>query len=203
MVAVISGRPVEFLAHELGVGPGQSRPRLFGLYGAEIFGEESSATARDPDRAALADIARRASSTVPGALIEDKGVSVTFHWRTRPDLEQTLIDLAHELAQRSNLRTARGRMSIEIFGSSVHDKASALLKAVGAHHTACFIGDDLGDLAAFDALDELGSNGVTVLRIAVASEESVEELLARADAVLDGPKQVVAFLDALATRVEA
>jgi trehalose 6-phosphate phosphatase len=62
----------------------------------------------------------------------------------------------------------------------------------------CFVGDDRGDLPAYDALDRLAVRGVHTLRVAVASSEAPDELIARADLVLDGPAEVLAFLRRLA-----
>ena len=57
-----------------------------------------------------------------------------------------------------------------------------------------FAGDDLVDLPAFDALDELERDGRTCLRIAVSSGEAPSELLDRADLVVEGPEGLVAWL---------
>ncbi|PZR93244.1 MAG: trehalose-phosphatase, partial [Candidatus Nephthysia bennettiae] len=54
--------------------------------------------------------------------------------------------------------------------------------------------DDHGDLTAFDALDDLADSGVKVMRVAVRSDESPEELLERADLVVDSPSDVVHLL---------
>ena len=62
----------------------------------------------------------------------------------------------------------------------------------------CFAGDDVGDLAAFDALDRLAGRGVCVLRVGVRSTEAPDELLARADLVVNGPEGAVALLERLA-----
>ena len=62
---------------------------------------------------------------------------------------------------------------------------------------ACFLGDDRGDLAAFDALDRLAGDSVHVTRIAVRSSEMPEELERRADIVVDGPEGALELLRAL------
>jgi trehalose 6-phosphate phosphatase len=58
--------------------------------------------------------------------------------------------------------------------------------------TVCFIGDDIGDLPAFDVVR--ARRGVT---IAVRSDESPPELLAAADLVVDGPEGALQFLSGL------
>ena len=57
-----------------------------------------------------------------------------------------------------------------------------------------FIGDDLGDLAAFDAVDELRADGVPGLLVCSGSTEETA-LAERADLVVDGPAGVVALLE--------
>jgi trehalose 6-phosphate phosphatase len=64
--------------------------------------------------------------------------------------------------------------------------------------TAAFLGDDVVDLAAFDALDALEADGVAVLRVAVSSDEAPAELLERADLVVEGVEGAVGWLSDLA-----
>jgi hypothetical protein len=42
-----------------------------------------------------------------------------------------------------------------------------------ALRSACYLGDDLGDLAAFRALDQLATQGISTARIAVRSDETI------------------------------
>jgi trehalose 6-phosphate phosphatase len=62
---------------------------------------------------------------------------------------------------------------------------------------AAFLGDDIGDLAAFDALDELAGSEVATVRVGVRSDESPPELLARADEIVEGPPAAVDWLRSL------
>jgi len=59
-------------------------------------------------------------------------------------------------------------------------------------------GDDLGDLPAFDALAELGAQGVAVARVAVVDAESDDLVAARSDLVVEGPAGAVTLLEQLA-----
>jgi trehalose 6-phosphate phosphatase len=61
---------------------------------------------------------------------------------------------------------------------------------------ACF-GDDLGDLAAFAALDDLAVAGAAVARVAVVDDESPPEVAEAADVVVEGPEGAVALLTLL------
>ena len=59
------------------------------------------------------------------------------------------------------------------------------------------IGDDLGDLPAFAAARSLSGAGGAALLLAVRSAEAPPQLLAEADAIVDGPPGVHDFLQLL------
>ena len=82
------------------------------------------------------------------------------------------------------------------------------VRRLAADHDArgiVYLGDDLGDVAAFAAVEELrahgGVPGVCVASVDPTSDETPAELVARADLVLAGPDAVVAWLGALAATV--
>ena len=60
-----------------------------------------------------------------------------------------------------------------------------------------FVGDDLGDLAAFDAVDRFRAEGTPGLLVCSGSTE-VTALADRADLVVDGPDGVVSLLGVVA-----
>jgi trehalose 6-phosphate phosphatase len=71
--------------------------------------------------------------------------------------------------------------------------ALSLFLAERAARSVLFAGDDLGDLAAFEAVRASGLPGVTVC----SGSAEVAELAERADIVVDGPDGVVALLSEL------
>jgi trehalose 6-phosphate phosphatase len=79
------------------------------------------------------------------------------------------------------------------------DKGDAVRKLVASSGARSVVvaGDDLGDLAAFAAAAELVAEGGDALRVAVASAEAPERLLADADLVVDGPPGLREFLERL------
>ena len=99
-VVAISGRPVGFLARHL---PGTVA--LSGLYGLESLVD--GVVADHPDAAAWRPVVHEAASeaeqvSAPGApldgmLVEPKGLSLTLHVRTRPELEPAALALARSL----------------------------------------------------------------------------------------------------------
>lgn len=82
------------------------------------------------------------------------------------------------------------------------DKGVALLTHVRelSATSVLYGGDDLGDLPAFSAVDDLRTTGTPGLLVCSGSDE-VTELRKRADLVVDGPGGVVGLLRALAERL--
>ena len=199
VVAVVSGRPVDFLRLHLGI----AGLTLVGQYGLERLVENE---VRIDDRAlpylegvsmATAD----AEARWPGLLIERKGkLAVTVHWRTRgegpPEAELAALAEAHGLAM------LQGRKSCEFRPPIPVDKGSALASVVrhASATAALFAGDDRGDLSVFDVLDTLAADGSVecTARVGVRSDEAPPEILERADVVVEGPAGVAEMLSSLA-----
>jgi len=66
----------------------------------------------------------------------------------------------------------------------------------------CFLGDDVGDLTAFAALDRMRAAGRTVVKVAVSSTEQDPRVRDAADVELDGPSQALELLRRLLARIE-
>jgi trehalose 6-phosphate phosphatase len=196
LVGILSGRPIEFLQPLLPAGVAIS-----GLYGLEVVrnGTRADHPFAGAWREAVDDVARGSVSLgPPGMLVESKGLSLTLHYRSHPELAEAVKEWARVQAGRSGLVVRPARMSIELHPPISMDKGTALEKLVGDLGVVCYVGDDQGDLPAFDALDRLASAGRHTLRVAVVSDEVPAELVARADLVLDGPEGVLSFLRELA-----
>ena len=199
VVAVVSGRPVAFLERHLaGAGPAVG---LVGGYGVEWReqGELHRDPAVEPWLAPAAEVAAAAQAEAPaGVGVEDKGFAVTLHWRPAPEAGPWAHDFARRWAERTGLILQPGRMAVELRPPVALDKGDTLERLAGSCRGACFVGDDVGDLAAFDALDRLAATGRRAVRVAVADAESPPELLARADVVVEGPRQALSLLRSLA-----
>jgi trehalose 6-phosphate phosphatase len=194
-VAVLSGRPVSFLDPLV-----PAAVQVHGLYGLEarVDGIRVDANGAGAWREAFDDVVVAARAWAPeGVLVEPKGVSLTLHYRTRPEAEAEVAAFAAAQAKRSGLALRPARMSVELHPPVNVDKGSVLLALASGAAAAAFIGDDAGDLPAFDALDRLGSEGVGVARVAVRSAESPPSLLGRADLVVEGPPGALSFLQSL------
>ena len=133
-----------------------------------------------------------------GMLVERKGLSLTLHYRTHPEIEPAVHEWADTQAARSGLRCRPARMSYELHPPIDVDKGTAVRNIANGLHSVLYIGDDVGDLSAFAQLDLLADDGRETLRVAVRSDESAAELLDQADLVVDGPAGVRDLLRLLA-----
>jgi trehalose 6-phosphate phosphatase len=197
-VGVISGRPASFLAEHLG-GRGVF---LSGLYGLE-FVEEGSGEVRAIEEAApwrdvVEQVAAAGDANLPaGISVERKGLSLTVHHRRDPSLEPESRAWVEARAEETGLVVHPARMSFELRPPLKRDKGTVLAEAAEGRRQVCFLGDDRGDLTAFDTLDRMAAEGVTVLRVGVDSEEAPAELLERADVVVEGPEGSLRILRGL------
>jgi trehalose 6-phosphate phosphatase len=195
-LALVTGRPAAVVV-ELGGLADVPNLVVLGQYGAERW-EAHRLTTPDPLpgierlRGLLPDVV-----AAEGAHLEDKGLSLVVHTRRAPDPAGALERLRpglERLAVDSGLEAHLGRLVVELRPPG-HDKAGALRALCESVPSAVlFAGDDIGDLAAFDAVDRLRAEGVPGVLVCSASEEGPAALRERADVVVDGPDGVVALL---------
>lgn len=198
VVAVVSGRPVRFLARHLAVAA--PAVRLYGGYGVEwmedgVVRVDDAVQAWAPQARAILDAAR--AQAPPGVGIEDKGWAVTLHWRPAPEAGRWAEDFAARWSADTGMVLQPGRMAVEFRPPVAFDKGTVVERLAAGCHAACFAGDDAGDLAAFAALDRIASAGTRTVRVAVADVESPPELVAAADVVVDGPRAALDLLRGL------
>lgn len=195
VVGVISGRPIAYLAAQL-----PSSVVLSGVYGLET--RRDGRVQRHPEAASwtsVVDEVARAAASSPGDVleVEHKGLSLTLHYRTHPEDEEEVVRWASAAARDSGLLLRAAKMSVELHPPVSRDKGTAVEELAAGAQAVCFLGDDVGDLPAFDALDRLAARGATTLRVAVTTVESVTEVVDRADLRVDGPEGALALLQAL------
>jgi trehalose 6-phosphate phosphatase len=186
VVGVLSGRPVEFLRRWL-----PSTLVLSGLYGLEVLrdGVRDDHPSGGTWREVVDDVATIARASGPeGMRVESKGLSLTLHFREHPEIGVAVHELAERQASRSGLSVRSARMSYELHPPIAADKGTALRDLAEGLAAVCFLGDDVGDLPAFEALEQLAVSGVATVRIAVRSNEAPLALLDAADLVVDGPE---------------
>jgi trehalose 6-phosphate phosphatase len=193
--AVVSARPVQFLARQLHAVPGLV---LHGLYGLEhsVDGGATVATLPQaaPYRPVIDAAARAAAADLPGALIEHKGLSCAVHYRNAPELADAVESWAVDYAAAHRLKVQRGRMVVELKPPVERDKGHVVREVLEARPELVggwFFGDDLGDRPAFAALAERAARppAFAAVRVAVANPEG-DPLAGLCDLVLDRPDEV-------------
>ena len=193
-VGVISGRPAGFLRGFLG-GRGLL---LSGLYGLEYVDDDGNVRAIE-EAEPWRDVIERvvAAARDAGLPVERKGLAVTVHYRADRAREAAVKEWVDEQAAATDLTVHSARMSYELRPPIRLDKGTVLAEAAHGRRQVCFLGDDTGDLTAFDALDRMAAEGVTVVKVGVESEEAPPELLERADITAAGPEGSLSVLQSL------
>ncbi len=204
-MAVVSGRPAAFLARALELDRHRSPLRAYGLYGAEEALADGSVRALEGlaswQEAVASAVEELRSGLAAPVEVEDKRLAAGVHWRKAPEAAEAALAAAGAAAARHGLELRPGRMSVELLPAGAPDKGGVVRRLSAGCSVACCLGDDLGDLPAFDALAQLGRRrGVLAVRVAVGSDELPAELAASADLLLDGPPAVADFLVELAAR---
>ncbi len=212
-IAIVTGRPardvivlggLELLATRLESSGGWVLVR--GQYGAERWDGESGEV-ESPDAAPgieelrdrLPDLLDEAD--VSDAQVEDKGLALAVHTRRLPDADPAadrLADALGPVAAELDLALEPGRMVVEVRAPGM-DKGAVVRELVEEHRPSAvvFVGDDLGDLPGFAAVEELRADGLPGLLVCSGSEEQ-RALVEHADLVVDGPDGVMSLLRALA-----
>jgi len=200
-LAIITGRPAA-LAVEYGGFEHVAGLVVLGQYGVERWAD--GVLTRPEENPGVTAVREKlpklltAAGAPPETHIEDKGHALAVHTRRCAEPQVALDRLRsvlEALAERHGLVVEPGRYVLELRPPGV-DKEVAL-RGFAAERSAgsvLFGGDDLGDLAAYDAVDALRRRGVPGVKVCAGSAE-VTALAERADLVVDGPDGIVALID--------
>jgi trehalose 6-phosphate phosphatase len=187
LVACISGRTSKDARWIVGV-PGLE---YVGVHGLELSSEAERW--REPLRDLVAGAGWPANET------EDKGLTVSFHYRRTENEEEARRLLEHiaSHAREAGLDPRFGRKVLEVRPPVDADKGTAVRALLAGRdlRAALYAGDDTTDLDAFRGLAEAGLE--LAVRVAVVSDESPPALSERADLAVDGPEGLRALLHQL------
>jgi trehalose 6-phosphate phosphatase len=164
---------------------------LIGVEGIDVVGNHGLELDPDADdwRGRLHEFSRTVDWPV-----EDKGLSLSFHYRTSedPDRARAELEQVAERARLQGLKARFGRMVLELVPPIDANKGTAVrtLLARAGLTRALFAGDDTTDLDAFAAIEELDVG----VKVAVDSAEGPAALRERADIVVAGTEGLVGLL---------
>jgi trehalose 6-phosphate phosphatase len=182
LVCVVSGRPGDDVRGRVGV----DEIVYVGSHGLELDPEA------DAWRRRIHVFAEHAPW--PAAQVEDKGLSVAFHFRDRDDEDAAVAELdaiaARARAEGFNARF--GRKVLEVLPPLPSNKGTAvrtLLEQAGLTR-ALVAGDDTTDLDSFRAVESLEVR----VRVAVASAEGPSLLRDHADVVVQSTGEFLELL---------
>ncbi|MFQ6328673.1 trehalose-phosphatase [Nocardia sp. CWNU-33] len=196
-VAVISGRDLTDLCDRVGV----QGIWYAGSHGFELMAPDGTRYVHDAAPGAehaltrTADELRHRLRDIPGVLVEHKRFAVAVHHRNvAAGKVSRVVAAVHETGHAAGLRVTHGRRVTELRPDVDWDKGTALrwiLEHLTAPLMPVYLGDDLTDEDAFDAVESDG------LAIVVRHNENGDRYTAARYAVA-GPRQVGDFLDRVA-----
>ena len=171
IVGIVSGRSLDDLAGRAGI-PGII---LAGNHGMEIrgpgleFTHDGAVAARET----LGEVKNRladALAAIPGIIVEDKGLTLTVHYRATPasltdDVDAIVSEVAKPLVENGDLRLTRGKMVIEVRPNIPWDKGKAIERIraeFGDSPYPVYFGDDRTDEDGFRMVQAMGGLAVFV-----------------------------------------
>jgi len=199
-VAIVTGRPINFVSDFIPMSID-----IVGLYGLEwrTHGLHHTLHEAEEWRATMRRLANEAEAAFGADVVEAKGLSLTVHYRGDLALAEPIREWAEETARATRVDARPAKLSFEIHPPIHRDKGTAVVELAQDFDPVAYMGDDLGDLPAFDGLDVLSRRGVSTVRIAVSSEEAPPILLSRADHVVSGPAGAEALIRDLIERTKS
>jgi trehalose 6-phosphate phosphatase len=186
-LALVSGRPIATLDRLLA----PRRWAAAGLHGLErrdATGRLHGAADPHPRLGEVRDTLVAAVACVPGALLEDKGITLAVHYRAaparEPQLRRAVYAAAAPLGAAFHVLDGDHVLEIKPAAANKADAIRAFLaEPPFAGRRPIFIGDDLTDLDGFAAVEQAGGHSVAVgdrvlAQRRVASPREVHALLA-------------------------
>ena len=191
-VVIVSGRPVSAIAPLLNL---RHRPELWGAHGWERLLPDGRASRLQPDgavRKRLDEGERRARELARnGVRIEAKPASVALHWRgasalTAAQIQDALPRMWEPLASGGGVELLPfdGGIELRATGYNKHSAVKAILSETGGSAAIAYLGDDITDEEAFQAVKLRG--------LAVLVRPEYRETAA--DVWIRPPRELVSFL---------
>ena len=156
-------------------------------------------------KSALRELSSRLS--MEGVTLENKGLSLTIHYRLSPEpgmAEREILSVLVASDRAKGLRVVRGRLALNLLPLVEINKGTAVLDLMQDYglQGGLYLGDDFTDINAFRAVRSASaSSAFRGLAIGVTSAEMPEGLVLEADLNLSGVSDVERFLRWLSQNV--
>jgi len=155
----------------------------------------------------LLDLVEQHLSELPGVIVQRKRIGGSIHYRLAPDpieTRQKLLSLLKQPARQVNMSLSEGKLIIEIRVPLPIHKGLALRQFVRRYglNAIVFAGDDRTDLDAVTEITSMRKEGIAALSIVVQHHDTLPELLAQADIVVQEVPGMVELLRKMVTMLE-
>ena len=154
----------------------------------------------------LLELVQQHLDSLPGVMVQHKTVGGTLHYRGAPHPEQAraqLLALLEEPTRQLGMRLGEGKMVVEVLSPLAINKGQALRNYAQRFglRGLVFAGDDRTDLDAILESEQLRKEGCTTLSIVVRHTDTLPELLAHADIVVDGVEGMAQLMERMVQKV--
>ena len=199
LTAVISGRSVEDVHQRVNL-PGLVYVGNHGMeswQAGKVIISPNAAAYRDNLSAAVPEIK---NVLIEGMRFEDKGATLSVHYRQTSDPEQIAKELTpvmQDIAGKHGLRLTQGRMVFEFRPPVEIDKSTAFEELVKSYklEAAFYLGDDTTDVAVFVTARRLREAGECLAYgLGVESQGTPRTVLTEADYLVQEVAGVESFL---------
>lgn len=147
----------------------------------------------------LLDLVEQHLTELPGVIVQRKRIGGSIHYRLAPDpveTRQKLLALLEQPAHQVNMNLSEGKLIVEIRVPLPVHKGLALHQFIQRYslNAIVFAGDDRTDLDAVIEIATVRKEGIAALSIVVQHNDTLPELLAHADIVVQGVPGMVVLL---------
>lgn len=199
-VAIITGRPVDQVAHLGHLDEAfLERVIVLGQYGSERLDKNGRSVPEPPESVRRAwDDLQPLADEHPGLYLEDKQQAIGVHTRRAAEgTFEAIHDTVYAVAEHHGLEIEPGKEVLELRSHKVTkgEALEALIEELGVTVVA-MLGDDLGDLPAFELVKQRQEKGLGGLIVISGSDER-PELANLGDVMCEGPAGIADWLGSL------
>lgn len=147
----------------------------------------------------LLDLVEQQLPDLPGVIVQRKRFGGSIHYRLSPDpeyMQQKIWSILEEPARQVNMNLIDGKRIVEVRVPLKMDKGQALRRFVQQFGLlgVVFAGDDRTDLDAVLEVKRLRQEGIAALAVVVQYADTLPEMLANADIVVQGVEGMARLL---------